>query len=153
MVLPYFIGHTHYCIYDLAWASSICCTSCNIFQLIKPNVCDPYDVEFMIRKAFHVPKAAATIWQDSYMAALDMVGLGDNAQLRGCCLSRGSRANDAVKTWPVIICPARKDAGRTTPEQTSHYYHYSTELANSWYFHDNLYCIALTEPPPWTSCS
>ena len=46
--------------------------------------------------------------------------------------TRGSRVNDVVD---VIIRPAPAGAGQTTPEQTGHYSHYNTKLANSWYFH------------------
>ena len=47
------------------------------------------------------------------------------------------------KGFDVIIRPAPEGAGRTTPEQTGHYSHYNTELANSQYLHR----IALIEPP------
>ena len=52
----------------------------------------------------------------------------------------------------VIIRPAPEDAGRTTPEQTGHDSNHNTKLANSRYFHGNPCRIALTEPPPLSSC-
>ena len=55
--------------------------------------------------------------------------------------------------YNVIICPAPKGAGWTTPEQTGHYSHYNTKLTHSPYFHGYSYRIALTEPPSRPSCS
>ena len=44
-------------------------------------------------------------------------------------------------------------AGQTTPEQTGHYFHYDTKLANSRYFHGNSCRIPLTELLSQPSCS
>ena len=59
--------------------------------------------------------------------------------------SRGSKTNDAVEVFDLIILPAPEAARRPTPEQTSHYSHYNTKLGNSIYFNGNSCHIALTK--------
>ena len=56
-------------------------------------------------------------------------------------------------SWHILKIIMTSLLGRTTPEQTGHYSHYDTKLANVRYFHRTSCRIALTEPPSRPSCS
>ena len=88
---------------------------------------------------------------------MSVVCLGDNG--RAVRLLFVQHPREQGEGFDAIIRPSLEGAGWTTPEQTGHYSHDNTKLANSRYFQGNSSHIALTDradslnvPPLFNLC-